>query len=56
MTSRIRMLKDGKLESQKQELLERMPQWFLKLRERYNQKYDDDLFDRLDDLAKLKKD
>lgn len=37
----------------KEEMLKQMPEWFMKLRKRYMEKYNDDLFDRLDDLARV---
>ena len=41
------------MDRMKEEMLKRMPEWFLKLRKRYMEKYNDDLFDLLDELARM---
>ena len=37
----------------KEEILKRLPKWFLELRKVYWKKYNEDLYDLLDDLAKM---
>jgi hypothetical protein len=44
------------MDRMKEDILKRMPKWFLKLRERYMEKYKEDLYDRLDDLAERLRD
>jgi len=41
------------MDRMKEEMLKRMPEWFMKLRKRYMEKYNDDLFDLLDELARM---
>ena len=44
---------DCSMNNEKEEILKTMPKWFLKLREVYWKKYNEDLYDLLDDLARM---